>query len=467
MSLEDLKKNWTENYKTVPESLGNVKKIKTAATAFNANVDAVIKISGKKLLEYINEYKISFAELTNIKNFRLDEPRDVIKGIFRCFSKGIGEEWISEDIKVYDWMVENIGYDRIQMGGQGGIVANILAVAGIERVYAHTNSLPKLQAKQFLHLKNLLSFNEKGEEAPAYEIDRTTDIPLIHWIIEFDIGDSLELEGKVIACPKSNRFIATYDPLNLNLIKDEPFVKKLIETPMDFIVLSGFHALIEGNNGLKLVEETVPAIKKWKNKSRDGILHLEIASTQDKVVRKAIVDRIAAIVDSIGVNERETIDILEVIGQEKLARECEKNAHSVNLFKGVMEIKKYTKCPRIQMHIFGLYLTVQNKDFKVSAEANLRGMELAAVVAASKAGTGHVNEEKNLLWAYGREVSDIGLSELSDLAQYIGDDNILKSGISEYDGFDIIAVPTILIEKPKTLVGMGDTISSVSLIGTI
>lgn len=465
MNSEKLKKIWLENYKTVPESLEKVKEISNAATAFNTNIDAVIKISGKKIAEFIKNNNLSYNDLTNMKSTKLDNAEDVINGIFKCFSRGIAEEWISEDVKVYQWLVDNIGYDRLQMGGQGGIVANVLAVTGIKKVYAHASSLPKLQANQFLALDNLYSFDESGLEKPAHIIDRSKDIPLTHWIIEFDKDDSFDVEGHNIKCPKSNRFIATYDPLNINLVKDTFFVKKALETPMDFIMLSGFHALTEKKKGLELVEQSVPFIEQWKEKSKDGILHLEIASTQDISVRKAIVEQIAPLVDSIGVNERETIDILEVIEHKELAEKIDKDTHSVNLFTGIMAIKEYIKCPRIQLHMFGLYLTVQDKGFHITPEKNRQGMALAATVAASKAGTGHLNTKENLLWAFGKEVDDVGLAELSDLANYLGDKNIIHSGIGCFNGFDIIAVPTIIIDKPKTLVGMGDTISSVSLIG--
>ena len=61
-------------------------------------------------------------------------------------------------------------------------------------------------------------------------------------------------------------------------------------------------------------------------------------------------------------------------------------------------------------------------------------------------------------------MSDVGLKELQTISAIIEDKELVTSGLSQYAGFDIIAVPTILVEKPKTLVGMGDTISSVSLI---
>ena len=41
---------------------------------------------------------------------------------------------------------------------------------------------------------------------------------------------------------------------------------------------------------------------------------------------------------------------------------------------------------------------------------------------------------------------------------------IMETGVFENNEIEVIAVPTILIEKPVTLVGMGDTISSISLV---
>ena len=463
MENQELKKLWLKNFSTVPETLKRMKEVGAVATAFNTNIDAVLKVSGKKIVELAKQLGLGLKELEDIKQTKLEQPSDVLKGLFKCFKNGIAEEWLTEDTLVYDWMVENLGYDRLQMGGQGGIVANALAVTGVQKVYAHTNSLPKLQAEQFLKRENLMSFDHEGKEKPAYSINREVDIPLIHWILEFDKNDNVELDGKTFTCPKSNRFIATYDPLNLHLVMDEHFVNNMAKKKIDYIVLSGFHALTEKNNGVKLQDDALPIIKGWKDNG--DLIHLEIASTQDIAVRKAIVKKIAPIVDSVGVNEREAIDILEVTGYEDLAVKCNKDTHSVNMFEAILNIKKHIKTPRIQLHMFGLYITIQDKGYKVKPEENLRGMMLAATVAAGKAGTGNINEEKNLLWAQGQEVSDVGLNELRDLSEHIKKPELLSHGIAEFDGFDIIAIPTILVEKPVTLVGMGDTISSISLVG--
>ena len=313
-----------------------------------------------------------------------------------------------------------------------------------------------------MKLDNLVSYDEKGVEKPACKIDRQTDIPLIHWIIEFDKDDSVSVDGEKFVCPKSNRFIATYDPLNLHLVVDENFIRALSRDKAEYIVLSGFHALTEQNNGVKLQDDILPIIKAWK--AQGSLIHLEIASTQDIAVRRALIRKIAPLADSIGINEREAIDILEVIGEEKLAGECNVHTTSVNMFKALLKIKHHIGAPRIQLHMFGLYITLADKGFRISPEANLRGMMLAATVAAGKAGTGNINKAENLLWACGREVSDVGLHELTDLADFIGNEKLVETGIGSYDGFDVIALPTIIIEKPLTLVGMGDTISSLSLL---
>lgn len=464
MTYSENQKIWNEKFKSVPETLKKMQEVQTAATAFNANIDAVVKISGARLAELAKMSGLNLKSLQEISQAKLIFGSDVVKGIFKCFTRGIAEEWLTEDKIVYDWMVQHLGYDRLQMGGQGGIVANVLAVAGVQKVYAHANSLPKLQADQFLKQDNLLSFDENGAEKPAYQIDRKLDIPLIHWIIEFDKGDKIEIDGETFVCPKSNRFIATYDPLNLHLVMDDSFVQAAGRQKMDYVILSGFHALTEHNDGVRLQEGAVPIILSWKEKG--DIVHLEIASTQDIAVRKSIIQSIAPKVDSIGINEREAIDILEVSGCEKLAEKCNEDTSGVNMFDALLTIKKLIKAPRVQLHMFGLYMTLQDKGFKVTPEANLRGMMLAATVAAGKAGTGNINKAENLLWAQGQSVSEIGLNALEEVANHIQRPELVTQGIAEIDGFDLIAIPTIIVEKPLTLVGMGDTISSLSLVGS-
>ncbi len=462
--MTDLKDEWAGHYAGVAETLDRMSAVKTVATAFNTNIDAVIKISGKKLADLIAGQRLSWDELNRIEHYSLEEPVDVVKGVFRCFSRGIAEEWLANR-QVYDWMVNNIGYDRLQMGGQGGIVANVLAVCRVEKVVNHCASLPEQQAKLFLDLDNLLAVDEGGKIGKARNVNRQSDTPLIHWIIEFDKNDEFVLGEHKVVCPKSNRFIATYDPLNSHLVIDENYVSALEKNVPEAVVLSGYHALTAEQDGVALVKKSLPIIEAWQKNG--SLVHLEVASTQDVIVRKAIVEYIAARADSIGLNERETIEVLQVIGEDSLAKICDDDCSAENILQAVLTIKQKVGCKRVQLHMFGLYMTLQDKGFAVTPEQNRNGMCLAATVAAGKAGTGHLNAKENLMWAKGHNVCDCGLACLQKIAEVMGDKAFAETGIGSYHGFDIIAVPTILVEKPVTLVGMGDTISSVSLIGAL
>ncbi len=464
MNCEDIKNEWTKKYKVVSEQLEKLKEIPAAATAFNANIDAILKISGEQLKKLIVDNQISVSELQNIQLSSFKKPTDVLIGIVKCFSRGIAEEWVTEDINIYNWMEKNLGYDRLQMGGQGGIIANALALLGVNKVIAHTNSHPQLQAEQFLDLPNLYGIDNNGELQKAVEISREKDIPLIHWIIEFDKGDSFTLDDVTFKCPKSNRFIATYDPLNMKLVMNEGFVSYMNNNKVDYLLMSGFHPLLSHLGGLQLIDNAVPVIEKWKQANPDLIVHLEVASTQDKAIRQAIIEKIAPLADSIGLNERETIDLLEITGQEELARKTERETNSCNLFKAILFLKNKLNVKRIQLHMFGLYLTIQDSRFPYTAEQNLKGMMTAAVVSSSKAQHGEIAKYKDVSRTLGKPVANQGVTELLMLASWLDKFELLTKGLCEYEGLQISAIPTILVDKPKTLVGMGDTISSVSLL---
>lgn len=474
MSDNTLKKNWSENYKTAPEQLEKMSKVNGLISAFNANIDAVIKVSGKKMEELITKFNFDQKLLVSEEARNINKIEDVFRGFLGCFKGGIAEEWLIHDVETFNWLNEHLGYDKMQMGGQGGIVANVMGVCKVNPVYVHGASIPKEQASLFLNLPNLQSVSSDGTLKKANDISREKDIPLIHWIIEFDKGDQITIDGETFICPKSNRFIATYDPLNFQLHIDEVFANAMSrpEIKNEYIILSGYQMLTErfadGGLGIDRIDASMALIKKWKENNPNAILHFEIASTQDKVIRKYLLDKLAPTSDSIGFNERELIDLLEVMGEKELALACEKETNSTNLFKGMMKVFEHSGCPRLQLHMFGLYITLQKSGYQITPEQNRNGMQLAAVIAAGKAGTGAINTFEVLLWAKDKEVSDIGLNELNKLSEYIsntfGKNELMQTGIFKTDDMEIIAVPTIIIDKPITLVGMGDTISSISLV---
>ena len=171
-SPEQIAESWRKEYEKAPETLAKMEEIGTLAAAFNANVDSVVRFSGSVLQARINQAGMSLADLENIPTRGIRRPEDILRGIFRCFTLGIAEEWTAEDPEIYQWMKKELGTRKLQMGAQAGIIANTMSLTGIKRVIAHVASLPALQAEQFFKKNNLLSFDESGVLKPAYQIDR-------------------------------------------------------------------------------------------------------------------------------------------------------------------------------------------------------------------------------------------------------------------------------------------------------
>ena len=461
LPITELQQLWRTEYAIVPQQLQKIRQVEKAVCAFNTNIDAVVKITGEQLTAWIKEFDITDIQGEN----KIFSPQDVIRGAVKCFIHGIGEEWNCDDYQTFAWMQKNIAYRCLQMGGQAGIIANTLAVLGVKNVYAHTASHPKEQANVFYDMDNLFAVDEHGEICKAASVNRQNDIPLIHWIFEFDAGDSLYLNNQQHVCPKANRFIASYDPANSVLQIYHPFLQAIHSKGYDYLLLSGFHNLTASKKGIEHLCEAKKQIKQWKKENPLGIVHLELASTQDKAIRLEIVDKIAPLADSMGLNDCEAMDLLEIIDKNSFCKFKQQKITPFLLLQVLLKIKEKSRTPRIQLHFHGMYMTLQNRDFSISPQKNKQGMMLAATIAATKAGIGKIEKYDSLLWAHGKNVSEQSINLLNLLAMQLHSPELASTGVCQFNGYNLIAIPTILIAKPLTLVGMGDTISSISLLG--
>ena len=471
--MSDIQTAWQRHYAAVPQTLARLREVPAVVSVFNTNIDAVRTIT-----------PVVFDQLAAAAGgppagtdgpHAIAAPPDLLRGFLACFRDGIAQEWLVTDEDTFRWLEHHVGHDRLQMGGQGGIIANVMAVCGVQNVLVHAASLPAPQAAVFVDRPNLLSVDAQGRLRPARRIDRSGDVPLIHWILEFRAGDTIAVDGEAITCPRSNRFIATWDPLNFVLAIDQDFVAAVAGHAggLDHCLLSGYQMLSEtlstGETAGDRIAASKQVVDRWREAHPDLVVHFEFASTQDRAVRKRLLEEMGGWADSIGLNEQELADVLEVAGEKDLAAACRRKAGSVELLAGLERVFALCGAPRIQLHVFGLYVTLQARGWRQTPEQTRNGMTLAATVAASKAGTGSIDTEENLLWAHGQPVGEVAGRQLATLAAHLaardGASDLLTTGIHRGADHDVIAVPTIIVENPRTLVGMGDTISSLSLVG--
>ncbi len=189
----DLKETWKAHYANSPRQLERMRQVGGVASVFNANIDAVLKVKPEQLAGWIGQLGASpEALLAEDGPKRIRSSADVLRGFIECFKGGIAQEWLVSDEAAFQWMRDHVGYERLQMGGQGGIIANVMAVAGVQQVYVHCASLPAQQAGLFLDRPSLVSTDSAHAHKPAHQIDREGDQPLVHWILEFDKGAQIQ-----------------------------------------------------------------------------------------------------------------------------------------------------------------------------------------------------------------------------------------------------------------------------------
>lgn len=85
MTDAELKRVWLDNYRAVPTALQDIKKVEAVATAFNTNIDAVLKISGKRIAELARKLRMSWEELHQIKRTKISKPGRRHKGAAEMF----------------------------------------------------------------------------------------------------------------------------------------------------------------------------------------------------------------------------------------------------------------------------------------------------------------------------------------------------------------------------------------------
>ena len=78
--MEQQISSWKEKYAEVKSTLMQMGKVESAATAFNTNVDAVLKIKGRRLAELAKELGMSWEELT--ANLSLTATKMSLKVLF-------------------------------------------------------------------------------------------------------------------------------------------------------------------------------------------------------------------------------------------------------------------------------------------------------------------------------------------------------------------------------------------------
>jgi len=422
--------------------------------AYNTNIDAIKYLDGKDLEARIEEAgKEEVLRYSDELPGKIKSVPQLLGSILWSVKRGKAAELFVESCPVRFYM-RRWGWDELRMGGQVGIMANLLGGVYNVPVIAHVPQLSRLQANLFKDGPIYVPAVEEGKLRLVHPRDFTGEEEnCLHYIYEFPRGFRvLDLEA-----PRENRFIGAADDYNTTLFIRDEFRERFdeIASKANLAIISGLQALTKENyrEPFEIISEHLEALKE------KGIpAHLEFAFTPDETVRKAILDLLGNLW-SVGLNEVELASIMEVIGEKGLAEKLLANdpVDPIAVTEAMLKLAEKTGVKRIHFHTYGYYLALTDYRGEFIRDALL----FAALAAAAKAKLGDVNSIDDIVKAMDVPVN----GKAKPVEEVLTEKYKMKKGIAEVENYQLAFVPTKIVEKPKSTVGIGDTISSSAFVG--
>lgn len=396
-------------------------------TGFNANIDLLYRLEDLEL-----DLSDAGSELANPV-----EDEDDLKSCLKfCVDNSTNKEVNRKNFRE-EFSVEPVR----RLGGQGGIMANYLS--GFNNYVTFYTPLLSEKLAELLN-DNVVSPAVEGKlllkrVQDCVNTDRTKE----NTIIEF----KSEKTGRLIISDK----VKGFGPYFRSAIEDNLDV---LEQDLDRIILSGFHN-VDGNFETKLdkARKQLDMLETPK--------HLEYVSMEEKKAEKILED-ILPVFDSVGMDESEAFQVAEMFDMnpdEELSL-----GESFKLAKKLIEEKDISRC---HIHSYRYHIVVTDKDYPIEKSKIRRSMLFGSASAIQLADQGtlpDMNDMKNFELE-GKHVHR--LDELENFGHHIGEEDFAETGMAEHEDLNVVAIPTLIHEDPKRLVGMGDVISSGTFIGEL
>ena len=440
---------------------------------YNANIDSIYSIKGSELNELLSAFpeKEITDRLSNLPG-EISSIPDFLAGLISCMVKGAGGEWMIHERSVYEWLKGRyLERSLLRMGGNMGIMANVLSQLGAEKVVPNVVNPSSMQMSFFLGSGIFLPFSTVSDEDaektdPVVTTENFAEDP-IHFVFDFRKGDTFSLYGKDIVVPRENRFIATYDPLNFRLSINSEFAEYAVENirEIEGALISGFHMLQEtypdGSGYEEKLDSVCRQLGSWKELNNDIHIHAEFGHFSIPELAVSVFSKITSVVDSIGMNEDELAVLGSIHGQDAISIS---NMDSAAILEAGIKLCELSGLKRLFVHTREFVISILGTDVNIDYENELEALKFGINCAAAFAASGKL-ESRDFVMATASSIdeSEFGrmqvdkLFNLSSMHQESG-------ACGNFSGYVVCAIPTLICPEPVSTVGLGDTISAATFL---
>lgn len=359
-------------------------------------------------------------------------------------------------------------------------MANALAPLPLQTILVYAHPLTRPLADLFSDSDNLyVAAEERGQVVLKHprEAAQGDEVRAIHWGFEYAAGTTVRVGDRALTAPRASRFYPCWNPVNNRLRLSETFTRFLLQRACDLshILVAGYQVLSpdypDGRTCLDYLLPTLDFLKALQQANPGLRLHFECDTIPGDPIRRAVLNHVLPIVDSLGLNEVELDYFIKDMRGEKLG-ELGGAGSAAYYLDGLIQLADRTGLPRIHFHNFGYYLCVERPD-RCDPERTRQALVLSAVIAADRARTGGVTGTASFDRVRDVPLSDEGIEQMDALSRRIGaparthpdrSGDFLGTGWAEYRGYHLTYLPTRVVRTPLLTVGLGDTISAVAFL---
>lgn len=451
---------------------------------FNVNLDWVVHLepeSWQGLIESRPEATPEgIAREAEHPPVEVNEPRELLAWLWNRLAQGRSLHLTVEAEEVLDWLDEELDPHQVRVGGQAGIIANQMERLGQEsRLVA-----PLLSPLQARHLR-------PGVQAPRVEDGHLRWVPAaeaaqpvstkVNWILEYDRDQRFRLGGQEVRVPRSNRVIVASRPRGLVMAFPAMLEASMdqLAAGLDLAFLAGYHyaapILADGRTFDEYLDDSIRHLRALQAANPNLLVHVEYVPLKHQALEGRLLASLGPVVESLGINEVELRGVLERAGETALAQELRERERPYALYQGARALLDRFGYRRIQVHNLGYYCLVQRlkpvtaRDegaIRHRIQAMRRGGLFGTAVTEHRAREGTEATLADVARETTTPLSDLGLAAVASFDEEMeAREGAARIGPGGFRSGDVLVqvVPAHVHDQPVLTVGMGDTISSSSL----
>ncbi len=398
--------------------------------AYASNLDVLVRWNCENFNRFLAEYlkeEPSFREGDEIAS-----EEDLARILSYFVIHGLGGEVDIVSRKVIDVLTEYFDVEY-GLGGTCAQGAAALGSMGIP-VLVHITDCSGDVIRQMSGIR--IETVKHGRRAPVETCVSGKDA-LCHFIVQFTKDDVIRVFGKEYKVGLSNRLIMGYDTVHKILPVEEEFLVYCEKNARDVCSydISGFNAVTDHRIMQERLERLTVHYKSVKENNPDCRIYFESAHFINNEIREYTYQTLAEVIDIMGMNEEELIDLTRTRG-------CSVDKDSLeSILKGLEELIEV-----YPVHGF----VVHSKDYALYFGKDMpgtdieQGLTLGNLVSGTRARTGRYGSVSDCRETLKLELSRMGLAFAKELESY-------------HSAYKVVLVPSRYMEKPATTIGLGDS----------